>query len=180
MQAKYCILPDKEKFFGFLSGLSFSPAELMQLRMLNIKQICIDESACLWEIHYECVAHLTNGLLQAAAEKLAAAFSLRKVVFIKNDGKKVVANVSEEEPIVVEHADCCGVPSYEDIPLPEEPPDVEIGAIDPPEPSCVVEEADQYDKLLKKLIIVCTEKRKTTDTFGEKGLRVKCALLTVS
>ena len=35
-------------------------------------------------------------------------------------------------------------------------------------------------KLLKKLIIVCTEKRKTTDTFGEKGLRVKCAPLTVS
>ena len=45
MQAKYCILPDKDKFFAFLSGLSFSPAELMQLRMLNVKQICIDESA---------------------------------------------------------------------------------------------------------------------------------------
>ncbi len=150
MQAKYCILPDKEKFFGFLSGLSFSPAELLQLKMLNIKQICIDESACLWEIHYECVAHLTDGLLQAAAEKLAAAFSLRKVVFIKNDGKKVEAKVSEEEPIVVEHADCCGMPSYEDVPLPEEPPDVEIGAIDPPEPSCVVEEADQYDQAFEE------------------------------
>ena len=150
MQAKYCILPDKEKFYGFLSGLSFSPAELMQLRLLNIKQICIDESACLWEIHYECVAHLTDGLLQAAAEKMAAAFSLRQVVFIKNDGKKVVSNVSEEMPIVVEHADCCGVPSYEDIPLPEEPPDVEIGAIDPPEPSCVVEEADQYDQAFEE------------------------------
>ena len=150
MQAKYCILPDKEKFFGFLSGLSFSPAELMQLRLLNIKQICIDESACLWEIHYECVAHLTDGLLQAAAEKMAAAFSLRQVVFIKNDGKKVVSNVSEEMPIVVEHADCCGVPSYEDIPLPEEPPDVEIGAIDPPEPACVVEEADQYDQAFEE------------------------------
>ena len=38
-----------------------------------------------------------------AAEKLAAAFSLRKVVFIKNDGKIVEAKVSEEEPIVVEY-----------------------------------------------------------------------------
>ena len=89
MQAKYCILPDKEKFFGFLSGLSFTKAELMQLRMLDIKQICIDESACLWEIHYDCIAHLTDGLIQAAAERLAAAFSLQTVLFIKNDGKIV-------------------------------------------------------------------------------------------
>ena len=96
MQAKYCILPDKEKFYGFLSGLSFSPAELMQLRLLNIKQICIDESACLWEIHYECVAHLTDGLLQAAAEKMAAAFSLRQVVFIKSSvARNKSLNLSE-------------------------------------------------------------------------------------
>ena len=87
MQAKYCILPDKDKFFAFLSGLSFSPAELMQLRMLNVKQICIDESACSWEVHYECAAHLTDGLMQAAAEKLAVAFSLQKVVFVSDDGK---------------------------------------------------------------------------------------------
>ena len=146
MQAKYCILPDKEKFFGFLSGLSFSKAELMQLRMLDIKQICIDESACLWEIHYDCIAHLTDGLIQAAAERLAAAFSLQTVLFIKNDGKIVEAKVSEEEPIVVEHADCCGVPSYEDVPLPEEPPDMEIGAIDPPEPPCIMEEPDVYEQ----------------------------------
>ena len=146
MQAKYCILPDKEKFFGFLSGLSFSKAELMQLRMLDIKQICIDESACLWEIHYDCIAHLTDGLIQAAADRLAAAFSLQTVLFIKNDGKIIEAKVSEEEPIVVEHADCCGVPSFEDIPLPEEPPEMEIGAIDPPEPSCVMEEPDIYEQ----------------------------------
>lgn len=141
MQAKYCIMPDKEKFFAFLSGLSFSQAELMQLRMLNIKQICIDESVSLWEIHYECVAHLTSGLIQAAAEKLAAAFSLRKVVFINEDNKTYQVEMQEASSIPeVEFTDCGGMPSYDDVPLPEEPPDIQIGEDTPPEPSCVAED----------------------------------------
>lgn len=146
MQAKYCIMPDKEKFFAFLSGLSFSKAELMQLRMLDIKQICIDESACLWEIHYGCVAHLTNGLMQAAAEKLAVAFSLRKVIFINeaNATHQVELTKTEEHP-EVEFTDCGGAPSYDDIPLPEEPPDIQIGEVDPPEPNCVME-AETYEQ----------------------------------
>ena len=146
MQAKYCILPDKDKFFAFLSGLSFSPAELMQLRMLNVKQICIDESACSWEVHYECAAHLTDGLMQAAAEKLAVAFSLQKVVFVSDDGKGAFEGLQKEEAPEVEFANSDDMHSYDDIPLPEEPPDVEIGATNPPEPPCVVEEVNVYEQ----------------------------------
>lgn len=146
MQAKYCILPDKDKFFAFLSGLSFSPAELMQLRMLNIKQICIDESACSWEVHYECAAHLTDGLMQAAAEKLAVAFSLQKVIFVSDDGKGAFEGLPKEEAQESEFSNSDDMHSYDDIPLPEEPPDVEIGATNPPEPPCVVEEVNVYEQ----------------------------------
>ena len=51
MQKKYCLIPDEEKFFGFLASLSvFTKVELMQLRLMHINQICVDEQACEWEI----------------------------------------------------------------------------------------------------------------------------------
>lgn len=44
MQTKYCIMPDEEKFFAFLSAQSFTESELLQLRLMHINQICVDES----------------------------------------------------------------------------------------------------------------------------------------
>ncbi|MDO5473615.1 MAG: PHP domain-containing protein, partial [Phascolarctobacterium sp.] len=114
--------------------------------MLNVKQICIDESACSWEVHYECAAHLTDGLMQAAAEKLAVAFSLQKVVFVSDDGKGAFEGLPKDEAPEAEFTNSDDMHSYDDIPLPEEPPDVEIGATNPPEPPCVVEEVNVYEQ----------------------------------
>lgn len=146
MQTKYCIMPDENKFFAFLAAQSFSGSELMQLRLMHISQICVDESACQWEVHFNCAAHLTEGLLQAAAAKLAAAFSLRQVDMIcDGDGSKCQLPVKEPEPEVV-FTDCTGEPLPEELPLPPEPPAVEIGATEPEEPPlCEPPEAPDYD-----------------------------------
>lgn len=146
MQTKYCIMPDENKFFAFLAAQSFSGSELMQLRLMHISQICVDESACQWEVHFSCAAHLTEGLLQAAAAKLAAAFSLRQVDMIcDGDGSKCQLPVKEPEPEVV-FTDCTGEPLPEELPLPPEPSAVEIGATEPEEPLlCESPETPDYD-----------------------------------
>ena len=146
MQTKYCIVPDENKFFAFLAAQSFSGSEQMQLRLMHISQICVDESACQWEVHFSCAAHLTEGLLQAAAEKLAAAFSLRQVDMIcDGDGSKCQLPPKEPEPEVV-FTDCTGEPLPEELPLPPEPPSVEIGAAEPEEPPlCEPPEDSDYD-----------------------------------
>ena len=79
MTTKYCIIPDEEKLYTFLSGQQFTPGELMQLRLLHISQICVDESACNWEVHFTCAAHLTPGILETMAARLAEAFALAHV-----------------------------------------------------------------------------------------------------
>ena len=43
MNKKYCLIPDEEKFYSFLALLTFSPVELMQLKLMHINQICVDE-----------------------------------------------------------------------------------------------------------------------------------------
>lgn len=143
MQVRYCMRPDAEKFYAFLAGQGFAPAELMQLRLLHIDRICVDESACLWEVHFRCAARLREGLLQAAAEKLAAAFSLKKVDMIcDGDGSKCeVPRTPEPE---VEISGCCGE-QLDDIPLPPEPPDVEIGEPDPREEPACGPEPESFD-----------------------------------
>lgn len=143
MQVRYCMRPDAEKFYAFLAGQQFTPTELMQLRLLHIDRICVDESACLWEVHFRCAARLREGLLQAAAEKLAAAFSLEKVDMIcDGDGSRCeVPRAPEPE---VEISGCCGE-QLDDIPLPPEPPDVEIGEPDPREASPCEPEPAGYD-----------------------------------
>ena len=136
MNKKYCLIPDEEKFYSFLASLTFSPVELMQLKLMHINQICVDESACQWEVHFSCAAHLTGGLLQKAAQQLAAAFSLQSVDMIcDGDGSK--CQVMQREPQAeVEITDCTGEPLPEEIPLPPEPPDIEIGETLPPELPC--------------------------------------------
>ena len=52
MQTKYCIVPDENRFFAFLSAQSFSSVELMQLRLMHISQICVDETTSQWEVHF--------------------------------------------------------------------------------------------------------------------------------
>ena len=136
MQTKYCIMPDEEKFFNFLSAQSFTESELMQLRLMHISQICVDESSRQWEVHFTCAAHLTQGIIQAAAAKMAAAFSLAQVDMIcDGDGSKCSLPTGQLEP-EVEVTDCTGEPLPEDLPLPPEPVDMEIGATEPTMPPC--------------------------------------------
>ena len=136
MQTKYCIMPDEEKFFNFLSAQSFTESELMQLRLMHISQICVDESSRQWEVHFTCAAHLTQGIIQAAAAKMAAAFSLAQVDMIcDGDGSKCSLPTGLLEP-EVEVTDCTGEPLPEDLPLPPEPVDMEIGATEPTMPPC--------------------------------------------
>ena len=143
MQKKYCLIPDEEKFFGFLASLSvFSEVELMQLRLMHINQICVDEQASEWELHFTCAAHLTQGLIQATAKQLAAAFSLRSVdMLCDGDGTKCELPGAPSQP-EVEITECTGQPVAEEVPLPPEPPAVAIGATEPPLPPC---EPEPYD-----------------------------------
>ena len=140
MQTKYCIMPDEEKFFAFLSAQSFTEGELLQLRLMRIKQICVDESTRQWEVHFTSAAHLTQGIIQAAAAKLAAAFSLQQVDMIcDGDGSKCSLPLGKLEP-EVEVTDCTGEPLPEELPLPPEPVDMEIGQTEQKMPTCQQQE----------------------------------------
>ena len=124
MTQKYCLIPDEDKFYSFLAALPFSNVELMQLKLMHINQICIDESACEWEVHFSCAAHLTEGLMQKAAKQLAAAFSLQTVDMVcDGDGTKCQLP-AREVAADVEITDCTGEPLPDEIPLPPEPPDM--------------------------------------------------------
>ena len=138
MQKKYCLIPDEEMFFGFLSSLAFNEVQLMQLKLMHINQICVDETTCQWEVHFSCAAHLTDGLIQATAQQLAAAFSLQQVDMIcDGDGTKCELP-KRAAAAEVEITDCTGEPLPEEIPLPPEPPEIEIGesAYDEAPPPC--------------------------------------------
>ncbi|MDY4919928.1 MAG: PolC-type DNA polymerase III [Phascolarctobacterium sp.] len=156
MQTKYCIVPDEEKFFNFLSTQSFSESELLQLRLMHITQICVDETTRQWEVHFTCAAHLKQGIIQAAAMKLAAAFSLQQVdMLCDGDGSKCSLPQGQLPP-EVEIRECTGEPLPDELPLPPEPASVEIGQTAPSEPlSCdevplppepSEQEAPEYDK----------------------------------
>ncbi len=124
MTQKYCLIPDEDKFYSFLAALPFSNVELMQLKLMHINQICIDESACEWEVHFSCAAHLTEGLMQKAAKQLAAAFSLQTVDMVcDGDGTKCQLP-AREVAADVEITDCTGEPLSDEIPLPPEPSDM--------------------------------------------------------
>ena len=60
--------------------------------------------------------------------------------------KALDGSLLKEEAPEAEFANSDDMHSYDDIPLPEEPPDVEIGATNPPEPPCVVEEVNVYEQ----------------------------------
>ena len=134
MQTKYCIMPDEEKFFAFLSAQSFTDSELLQLRLMHINQICVDETTSKWEVHFTCAAHLTQGIIQAAAAKLAAAFSLQQVdMLCDGDGSKCSLPLGKQLP-EVEVTDCTGEPVPDE--LPPEPVEMEIGQTEPKMPTC--------------------------------------------
>lgn len=152
MQRKYCLIPDKDKFFSFLASLSFSQVEMMQLKLMHINQICIDESSSRWEIHFSCAAHLTGELIQAAAKKLAAAFCLRSVDMIcDGDGLSCQLPVNRREVPDVEITDCTGEVLTDDVPLPPEPPEIEIGNSDPIEQEYCLEEDLDYRQAVENL-----------------------------
>lgn len=152
MQRKYCLIPDKDKFFSFLASLSFSQVEMMQLKLMHINQICIDESSSQWEVHFSCAAHLTGELIQAAAKKLAAAFCLRSVDMIcDGDGLSCQLPVNRREFIEIEITDCTGEVLPDDVPLPPEPPEIEIGNSAPIEQEYCLEDDLDYKQAVENL-----------------------------
>ena len=164
MQRKYCLIPDKDKFFSFLASLSFSQVEMMQLKLMHINQICIDESSSRWEIHFSCAAHLTGELIQAAAKKLAAAFCLRSVDMIcDGDGLSCQLPVNRREVPDVEITDCTGEVLTDDVPLPPEPPEIEIGNSEPIEQEYCLEEDLDYKQAVENLY----GSKKMTAFYGE-------------
>lgn len=177
MQKKYCLIPDEEKLFSFLSSCSFSDVQLMQLKLMHINQICVDETTCQWEVHFSCAAHLTDGLVQATAQQFAAAFSLQHVDMIcDGDGSKCELPKRSLQP-EVEITDCSGEPLPEDIPLPPEPPDVEIGEPDygdvplpcePPEEEYNLENDPAYMQAMESLY---GNKKKDKDLLWGKRIK---------
>ena len=146
MQTKYCIMPDEEKFFAFLSAQSFTESELLQLRLMHINQICVDETTSKWEVHFTCAAHLTQGIIQAAAAKLAAAFSLQQVdMLCDGDGSKCSLPLGQQVP-EVEITECTGEPVPDELPPPPEPVEMEIGQTEPKMPTCQQEGLGQMEE----------------------------------
>ena len=146
MTTKYCIIPDEEKLYTFLSGQQFTPGELMQLRLLHISQICVDESACNWEVHFTCAAHLTPGILETMAARLAEAFALAHVDMVC-DGDGFSCQLPEAGP-KVEITECDGTPLPPEPPMPPEEPTIDdlegpLGPCDYPPPEMASEPA--YD-----------------------------------
>lgn len=140
MQTKYCIMPDEEKFFAFLSTQAFSESELLQLRLMHINQICVDETARVWEVHFSSAAHISDGIIRAAAVKLAAAFSLQDVDMIcDGDGRKCSLPQGMQRP-EVELTECTGEPLPEELPPPPEPVELEIGQTEPKAAPCEPQE----------------------------------------
>ena len=56
MKAKYCIVPDKNKFFAFLAEQSLTEAELLRARLIQPEKIFMDIEAAVWQIEYKAVA----------------------------------------------------------------------------------------------------------------------------
>ena len=140
MQTKYCIMPDEEKFFAFLSTQAFSESELLQLRLMHINQICVDETARVWEVHFSSAAHLSDGIIRAAAAKLAAAFSLQDVDMIcDGDGRKCSLPQGMQQP-EVELTECTGEPLLEELLPTPEPVELEIGQTEPKAAPCEPQE----------------------------------------
>lgn len=140
--------------------------EMMQLHMMHIRQICIDEVSSEWEVHFECAAHLRDGLLQSAAAKLAAAFSLQKVDMIcDGDGSSCQISSGSNIADQYEVTDCTGEPLPDDIPLPPEPPNIEIGATEPPMPTCTEIVSDDYEAAYRNLY---GEKKDSELLWGKK------------
>lgn len=153
MKAKYCIVPDKNKFFAFLAEQSLTEAELLRARLIQPEKIFMDIEAAVWQIEYKAVAPVTETLLAAVANKLTAAFNLTKVELQQTNllETSVVAEpVKTEHKLETEHKPAQEEPEHEEIPLPpEEPEAVEIGEAVAFEaiPSCEAERKDDaYEK----------------------------------
>ena len=50
MKAKYCIVPDKNKFFAFLAEQSLTEAELLRARLIQPEKIFMDIEAAIHAI----------------------------------------------------------------------------------------------------------------------------------
>ena len=153
MKAKYCIVPDKNKFFAFLAEQSLTEAELLRARLIQPEKIFMDIEAAVWQIEYKAVAPVTETLLAAVANKLTAAFNLKKVELQQTnllETSVVAESVKTENKLETENKSVQVEPEREEITLPpEEPEAVEIGEAAAFEavPSCEAERKDDaYEK----------------------------------
>lgn len=131
MKAKYCIVPDKNKFFAFLGEQSLAEAELLRARLIQPEKIFMDIEAAIWQIEYKAVAPVTEDLLAAVAAKLTAAFNLTKVELQQTNVVEAAVETEQEkaEPKIeiVNNAEPVET-EQDEIPLPpEEPEAAEIG-----------------------------------------------------
>lgn len=113
----------------------------------------MDIEAAVWQIEYKAVAPVTETLLAAVANKLTAAFNLKKVELQQTnllETSVVAESVKTENKLETENKSVQVEPEREEIPLPpEEPEAVEIGeaaafeAVPPCEAEC---KDDAYEK----------------------------------
>ena len=121
MKAKYCIVPDKNKFFAFLAEQSLTEAELLRARLIQPEKIFMDIEAAVWQIEYKAVAPVTETLLAAVANKLTAAFNLKKVELQQTnllETSVVAESVKTENKLETENKSVQVEPEREEIPLP--------------------------------------------------------------
>ena len=168
MEAKYCLIPDAEKFGKILSSASLPDFHSVQAKLVQIKKICIDASGLEWEVHYSARIPLEQSTLQLLAARLEAVFSLKRCSFLCVGGKNLTtpAPAAEQKPMDVpakaeefmvvaeaagpqateeiEISGCAGEPVPED--CPEEPPALELGITEPSDMPCDLDYGnDIYD-----------------------------------
>ena len=170
MKAKYCIVPDKNKFFAFLAEQSLTEAELLRARLIQPEKIFMDIEAAVWQIEYKAVAPVTETLLAAVANKLTAAFNLKKVELQQTnllETSVVAESVKTENKLETENKSVQVEPEREEIPLPpEEPEAVEIG-------EAAAFEAVRVRQSVKTMLM------KRLITFSMEGIKKQTALFLV-
>ena len=97
MADKYCLIPDKNKYFDFLSTQALSERELINIRSMSPERIIIDTVAGSWKIEYKSLLPVSEELKAALVKRLIAAFNLKDIMLTEIKETRVLTPVSSVE-----------------------------------------------------------------------------------
>mgnify|MGYP003299648859 CR=1 FL=1 len=133
----FYMVPDQEQIHTYLATFKLETPAKIQIKQMQFTKLYLDINCKVWELHYTTRGFIQKTTLEAVAQGLTAAFSLEACRLVddnKPDTSAKETDYAAAVPAEVEITECTGGPIPEDIPLPPEPPDIEIGATEPVEP----------------------------------------------